>query len=522
MPARLAAAPAPPTLEPPSARSAEAHPKETLDRGTPRRTMDGFLREAKDGDFRTAASYLDLRSIPLEARDAEGPELARKLAYVLERTTFDPSRLSDEPEGDGSDDYFAVRLYAGEEPVPVILDRERFPDGLERWLIGERTVVRIPRINAAAGPNSIVESLPQPLRRPTFLGNELWQWLGLILGVFVAYLIGRATAAVLVRAARLVTRRMPTRVFDALVKSARRPLRLIIAALTYRVLLNPLALTASVRNVCDHIAYSALVIGMSLGGAARARASRRSFLEEREAREGYDPFTDRRIRTRTVLLRRLAGVFVGCVAFSFLVVQFEFVRSVGDLAPRLGGRLQPGRRPGRAEVAGHGIIGGIQFSIAQPVRVHDQVVVEGEFGDIEEIHLTYVVVRVWDKRRLVAAHHVLPGEALPELDAFRAMDLVGAVVAARRPVDPRRRRARGAAPHLRGRPAVGQANMPVQVTDADQSTSSPCGRSSRRRTPAPLGPPVPRARVPRGVRARVRRQGRPRAPGGDMIPPPLL
>jgi small-conductance mechanosensitive channel len=47
------------------------------------------------------------------------------------------------------------------------------------------------------------------------------------------------------------------------------------------------------------------------------------------------------------------------------------------------------------------IIGGIQFSFAQPVRVGDQVVVEGEFGEIEEINLTYAVLRLWDKRRLV-------------------------------------------------------------------------------------------------------------------------
>jgi small-conductance mechanosensitive channel len=47
------------------------------------------------------------------------------------------------------------------------------------------------------------------------------------------------------------------------------------------------------------------------------------------------------------------------------------------------------------------IIGGIQFSVAQPVRMSDQVVVEGEFGEIEEINLTYVVVRLWDKRRMV-------------------------------------------------------------------------------------------------------------------------
>lgn len=47
------------------------------------------------------------------------------------------------------------------------------------------------------------------------------------------------------------------------------------------------------------------------------------------------------------------------------------------------------------------MIAGIQIAFAQPFRLDDAVVVEGEWGWIEEINLTYVVVRIWDQRRLV-------------------------------------------------------------------------------------------------------------------------
>ncbi len=47
------------------------------------------------------------------------------------------------------------------------------------------------------------------------------------------------------------------------------------------------------------------------------------------------------------------------------------------------------------------LLAGIQIAITQPFRVDDAVVVENEWGWIEEINLTYVVVRIWDKRRLV-------------------------------------------------------------------------------------------------------------------------
>ena len=47
------------------------------------------------------------------------------------------------------------------------------------------------------------------------------------------------------------------------------------------------------------------------------------------------------------------------------------------------------------------LISGLLIAFTQPIRIDDAVVVEGEWGWIEEINLTYVVVRIWDKRRLV-------------------------------------------------------------------------------------------------------------------------
>ncbi len=47
------------------------------------------------------------------------------------------------------------------------------------------------------------------------------------------------------------------------------------------------------------------------------------------------------------------------------------------------------------------MLAGIQLAITQPIRLDDVVIVEGEWGRIEEITLTYVVVKIWDERRLV-------------------------------------------------------------------------------------------------------------------------
>jgi len=47
------------------------------------------------------------------------------------------------------------------------------------------------------------------------------------------------------------------------------------------------------------------------------------------------------------------------------------------------------------------LLAGLQIAITQPIRINDVVIVEGEWGTIEEITLTYVVVKVWDLRRLI-------------------------------------------------------------------------------------------------------------------------
>ena len=47
------------------------------------------------------------------------------------------------------------------------------------------------------------------------------------------------------------------------------------------------------------------------------------------------------------------------------------------------------------------LLAGIQIAVTQPIRLHDTVIVENEFGNVEEITSTYVVIRLWDLRRLV-------------------------------------------------------------------------------------------------------------------------
>jgi small-conductance mechanosensitive channel len=382
----------------------DAGPGDVLDRETPRRTMAGFLKETREGDFGVAASYLDLRAVSAAQRDRDGPDLAQKLAYVLERRpSLNVSKISDSAEGDPASKTPSLlvvdTLYASEEPVAIALERIHFPDGVNRWLIARSTVDAVPALDAAYGPRPIGVPIPRSLTRSAFLGNEAWQWIGIALFAAVAYVAARALAAVIVWAARYFAKRTRTQADDALVESARRPLRMVIGALLYRGLLEPLQLTTAVLEVGEHVTYTLLVVGVAWL-ALRALGVATAWLDEQTVRDGVDTFVSRQVRTQAMVLRRVASIAILLVAASFVLLQFEFVRSVGVSLLASAGVVSVvvGFAAQRSLAA---IVGGIQFSFAQPVRMGDQIVVEGEFGEVEEIFLTYAVVRLWDKRRLV-------------------------------------------------------------------------------------------------------------------------
>ncbi|MGH1557792.1 mechanosensitive ion channel family protein [Caulobacter segnis] len=93
------------------------------------------------------------------------------------------------------------------------------------------------------------------------------------------------------------------------------------------------------------------------------------------------------------------------------------------------GRQLAGLAGGAAGVASSGLalqplltnlIAGIQIAITQPIRIDDAVIVEKEWGNIEEINATYVVVRLWDWRRMVLPLSYFIRDAVPELDTREA------------------------------------------------------------------------------------------------------
>lgn len=113
-----------------------------------------------------------------------------------------------------------------------------------------------------------------------------------------------------------------------------------------------------------------------------------------------DNLQARRIQTQTHVLARTLQGLVLLIGVSLMLMTFPHVRQLGTSLLASAGLVGLVAGFAARPVLGN-LIAGLQIGLSQPIRLDDVVIVENEWGVIEEITGTYVVVRVWDQRRLV-------------------------------------------------------------------------------------------------------------------------
>lgn len=108
----------------------------------------------------------------------------------------------------------------------------------------------------------------------------------------------------------------------------------------------------------------------------------------------------RSMHTQIRLIANIISVVVVLLTVSFVLMSFSGIRQIGISLLASAGIMGIVIGFAAQRTLGN-LIAGIQIAIAQPIRLDDVVIIENEWGWIEEITLTFVVVRIWDLRRLV-------------------------------------------------------------------------------------------------------------------------
>ena len=185
----------------------------------------------------------------------------------------------------------------------------------------------------------------------------------------------------------------------ALVANLRAPCRVVLPLAGLEIALAGVSLPGPAGSILTH------VVGIGLVASIAWFAVRTTFLFDelflsRYRLEAEDNLRARRVHTQIQVLRRVTVVVVSVIAAAIILLSFSPVRAEGEgllaSAGLVGIMVGVAARPTATNV-----VAGVQIALSQPIRVDDVVVVETQWGRIEEIALTYVVVRIWDLRRLV-------------------------------------------------------------------------------------------------------------------------
>ncbi|MCM0621213.1 mechanosensitive ion channel family protein [Nocardioides bruguierae] len=143
---------------------------------------------------------------------------------------------------------------------------------------------------------------------------------------------------------------------------------------------------------------------VSIGVGAWLLTSVLLFLEDltlgRARTDVKDNRVARRVRTQILLIRRLTVAVVVIIAVGAILLSFPGVRALGASVLASAGLISVVAALAAQSTLAN-VFAGIQLAFNDAIKVDDAVIVENEWGWIEEITLSYVVVRIWDERRLI-------------------------------------------------------------------------------------------------------------------------
>ncbi len=188
-------------------------------------------------------------------------------------------------------------------------------------------------------------------------------------------------------------------IVNSLVQHAEGPTRWILPLLAIVLALPALPVRSDLVEVLRHVVGLGLIAAIGWVIIWLSEVLNDALLA-RYRIEIADNLTARRIRTQTTVLRRIFNGAVIVVTAGFMLMTFPTIRQLGTSLLASAGIA--GLVVGMAmKSTFSNLVAGLQIALTAPIRIEDVVIVEGEWGWIEEILTTYVVVRTWDLRRLV-------------------------------------------------------------------------------------------------------------------------
>jgi small-conductance mechanosensitive channel len=251
---------------------------------------------------------------------------------------------------------------------------------------------------AAAVSADRVSSFTEALPSLADATASLWSSLLVVATLLAAIVIALAAHALAYRLILAAARRTQ-HVSESTLKRVRLPSQLALAALTGLFLLPKLDAAPGVREGLRHAFSLLLILAVTILAVRLTWIGVYAYLARFDVKTS-DNLGARRIHTQLTVVCRIFSAVIWVVGIAAALMTFPSVRQLG--ASMLASAGIAGLVVGLAAQRTLGnFIAGLQIALTEPINLDDVVIIEGEWGRIEEITATYVVVRIWDERRLI-------------------------------------------------------------------------------------------------------------------------
>ena len=229
---------------------------------------------------------------------------------------------------------------------------------------------------------------------------QSWEVITIPLGIMAGtILLALAAHYLLFKVLKRFAKRTESILDDALVQHCAGPVRLIIPLLALSFILTIVKFPSGTVSFLKQTVALLWIVSLAWLVIKLAYVGEDLILSQ-YAIDVRDNLAARRIHTQIQILKKVVIVVVLILALATALMTFEKVRQLGTTLLASAGIV--GIIVGMAAPKSIAtLFAGIQMAITQPIRIDDVVIVENEWGRIEEITLTYVVVRIWDLRRLI-------------------------------------------------------------------------------------------------------------------------
>ena len=222
-------------------------------------------------------------------------------------------------------------------------------------------------------------------------------WIGSAVAIGTAIVVAAAALALLALVANLISRRVPwVRDLARRVRNA-----MIVAAAVVAIWIAASVTEPAEQSWWPSVSRIFLIATILTGSWLLAASVSFGFerLIDREEAVLVGPEARRR-RTQLLVIHRLVLVTIAVLALGTVLFTFPEMRAVGTSLLASAGIVSIIAGLAAQSILGN-LIAGVQVAFTDAIKVGDVVVIQGEWGRVGEINLSYVVIYVWDERRLV-------------------------------------------------------------------------------------------------------------------------